>query len=406
MTGPGATGITLTLRLPGGREEVLSVQEDDLGSKVWSSLKTLAALHRFKLPDAASTPLRRPDGQELLLDEPLHAQGLRDGSRLILAEPPPPPRRSHEKVVVTSEDFVSQQEETGKRPSLTVPEPTTWPKEEREEEARRLKDLGNASLKEGRYADARDLYSSALKWLPPGESDSELAAALFANRSLAQVKLQRWEEARADCEQSLRLAPGSAKVHFRLGLAWQGLGDLGAAAANFRAALDKEPDDRAAKQALAAATKARPKSSEDSAPSREITRGLRWRLAHSQQGYQLPSLQEIWRDLGTGTSSSSQSLGVLATSALRHAWRRQRPVVDFYQRGIEAVMRAKGPDLHVVVLGVGSLAACKAVSDAQATVVEPSPFLAAAATELLDPLLRGFRCWLNPFKAPHGGPST
>ena len=26
--------------------------------QVWSSLKTLAALHRFKLPDAASTPLR------------------------------------------------------------------------------------------------------------------------------------------------------------------------------------------------------------------------------------------------------------------------------------------------------------------------------------------------------------
>ncbi|CAE7645019.1 unnamed protein product [Symbiodinium sp. CCMP2456] len=76
MTGPSSAGLTLTLRLPGNREEVLSVREDDLGSKVWSSLKTLAALHRFPAPDPALTPLRRPDGQELSLDQPLRCQGL------------------------------------------------------------------------------------------------------------------------------------------------------------------------------------------------------------------------------------------------------------------------------------------------------------------------------------------
>eukprot|EP00439_Symbiodinium_sp_Y106_P024286 s1851_g2.t5 len=392
MTGPSSAGLTLTLRLPGNREEVLSVREDDLGSKVWSSLKTLAALHRFPAPDPALTPLRRPDGQELSLDQPLRCQGLRDGSLLVLAELPPPPPRVHEKVVVTSAEFALQQEEDAPRPSLTVSEPSVWPKEVREDEARRLKEQANSGLKEGRFADARDLYSSALAWLPPAESDPDLAAALFANRALAQVKLQRWDDARADCEQSLRLAPGSAKVHFRLGLAWQNLGDPSAAAANFRAALDKEPDDRAAKQALVSATAAatKPKSSEDGLPtSKDVPKGLRWRLARCQEGYELPRLQQIWRDLGTDTASPSGiSAGSAAAAGLRHAWRLQRPLVDFYRCSLEAFGCSQKPGLHVVILGAGSLAASRALREAEVAtslaLVEPSPCLAAAADSLLD----------------------
>ena len=97
---PSDSGISLWLELPLGRKESISVRSSDLGSKVWSALQTLSAIHRFKLDGFQCL---RPDGHPLDFHERLSAQGLRDGSTLHVREQQK--LRKHETIVVNKEDF-------------------------------------------------------------------------------------------------------------------------------------------------------------------------------------------------------------------------------------------------------------------------------------------------------------
>ena len=378
-----AEGISLLLELPSGRTESISVRSSDLGSKVWSNLRTLSAIHRFKLDGFHCC---RPDGYPLDLHERLSAQGLRDGSKLQVREQQK--HRKHETVVVDKDDF--QGAGSGKTARSGI-EPHLWSREEREVKATALKQKANDILKEGGYPEAREIYSAALAWLPPEESDVELVAALFGNRALAHLKLERWEDAKADAEKSLQLLPGNSKVEYRWGMASQAMGDLAAAEQCFQRILVKDPGDRAVKHALVNVQAKVAKGAKRSPcpVEKETPKGMKWRLGMWQQGFKLPRLQHIWRDLHTATSASSScQLPTDHATALSQAWRHHAPLNQFFFNSLIEMEKA-GP-LRVVVLGTGSMAAVKASSDLlratairHAKVLEPSKMLANMAEEFL-----------------------
>ena len=357
------SGLSLVLDLRGLRESIF-VRSSDLGRKLWSNVQTLAKMHRIKLEN---TVCLRPDGNPLLLDERLSVQGLYDKATLRVCEVL---QRKHE--TVFEEDMSAEEvPEYGIKAYL-------WSKEEREAKAVELKEKANGLLKAAAFAEARDMYSVALAWLPPGESDMELVGALFANRSLVHIKLERWEDAQADAEQALQLVPSNLKAQFRLGLAAQHLGDLHKAAACFKTVLEKDPQDLAVQRALLAVQK-RGQTEKVAAKEevKETPLALKWRVDLWQQGYSLPRLQYVWRDL-----SNSDHLGAWA-----HAWRQQVPLEAFFREGIRGLIGSHGP-LCAVVLGTGSMAAAKALSGVgdvvKLTVLEPSKTLADMATDVLQ----------------------
>nr|XP_018906525.1 PREDICTED: hsp70-Hsp90 organizing protein 3-like [Bemisia tabaci] len=78
------------------------------------------------------------------------------------------------------------------------------------EEANNLKTLGNASIKEEKYAEAILHYSHAIKIDPNNYQ-------LYSNRSLAFLKMQQYYSAMEDAEQTIVLKPDWAKGYFRKG---------------------------------------------------------------------------------------------------------------------------------------------------------------------------------------------
>lgn len=378
------TGISLVLELPIGQESI-SVRSSDLGSKVWSALQTLSALHRFKLDGFQCL---RPDGHPLDVSEQLAAQGLRDGCKLQVREELK--FRKHETVVIDKEDL---KDVRNVKPERSGIEPHLWRREDREAKAMLLKQKANDILKEGGYPEAREIYSAALAWLPPEDSSQELVATLFGNRALTHLKLERWEDAKADAEKSLQLAPGNSKIEYRLGMAAQGLGDLSGAEQCFKTILDRDPEDRAVKQAFlnvqSKITKAREeiRSGRKQPVQKETPKGLKWRLNMWQQGYKLPRLQHVWRDLPSSPSTTGTlSLEKDHARALSHAWRHQAPLTEFFYKSLRQLQGAAG--LHIIILGTGSMAAvqacCRVCREGDTvTIVEPSATLIALAKEMM-----------------------
>ncbi|KZT00971.1 DnaJ-domain-containing protein [Laetiporus sulphureus 93-53] len=79
----------------------------------------------------------------------------------------------------------------------------------------RLKEEGNVAFKAGRLQEATERYSEALDRI--GEEDKEgnggqIRAILLSNRATTLVKLEQYEEALQDTEESLRLYPASFKA--------------------------------------------------------------------------------------------------------------------------------------------------------------------------------------------------
>ncbi|NXI44035.1 TTC31 protein, partial [Galbula dea] len=79
---------------------------------------------------------------------------------------------------------------------------------------------GNEAAQQGRYSEAVQAFTEAVK-LNPWEH------RLFGNRSYCYEKLGRYEEALRDAQESLRLQPGWPKGFFRKGKALRGLQVLG-----------------------------------------------------------------------------------------------------------------------------------------------------------------------------------
>ncbi|XP_058978568.1 protein unc-45 homolog B-like [Musca domestica] len=86
-------------------------------------------------------------------------------------------------------------------------------------EALTYKDKGNQAFKDGKYDEAIKLYTQAIK---KGEKHKELPI-FYKNRAQAYLKESKWEEALADCNESLKLAPKDPKALFRRAQAYEGL---------------------------------------------------------------------------------------------------------------------------------------------------------------------------------------
>ncbi|XP_054247429.1 tetratricopeptide repeat protein 31 [Indicator indicator] len=92
---------------------------------------------------------------------------------------------------------------------------------------------GNEAAQQGRYAEAVQVFTEAMR-LNPQEH------RLFGNRSYCYEKLQRYEEALRDAQESLRLQPGWPKGFFRKGKALRGLQRYAEAACTFEKLLHQD----------------------------------------------------------------------------------------------------------------------------------------------------------------------
>ncbi|XP_068425516.1 sperm-associated antigen 1-like [Clinocottus analis] len=120
-----------------------------------------------------------------------------------------------------------------------------------------LKQEGNDFVKKGQYQDALGRYSECLK-LKPEE------CAVYTNRALCYLKLERFAEAKQDCDAALRVEPANKKAFYRRALANKGLKDYLACSSDLQEVLQQDPNVQEAEKEL-----------------EEVTLLLRQSLAHA-----------------------------------------------------------------------------------------------------------------------------
>ena len=106
-----------------------------------------------------------------------------------------------------------------------------------------LKSKGNDELKAGRHLAAVELYSKALEIdaIDPAE-----AAAIHANRALANLKLGHNKECVADCDAAISREPRYGKAFYRRAQAREALEQLGDAFKDVHEVLRLEPANKEA----------------------------------------------------------------------------------------------------------------------------------------------------------------
>jgi tetratricopeptide (TPR) repeat protein len=80
---------------------------------------------------------------------------------------------------------------------------------QRESRAAFLKEIGNASYKEGNYANALEMYTSAIELCPT-------MALLWCNRSMCHAALGQWKESVSDAQSALKHDDKYEKAWYRL----------------------------------------------------------------------------------------------------------------------------------------------------------------------------------------------
>eukprot|EP01062_Namystynia_karyoxenos_P003360 TRINITY_DN111_c0_g1_i2.p1 TRINITY_DN111_c0_g1~~TRINITY_DN111_c0_g1_i2.p1 ORF type:complete len:509 (+),score=198.30 TRINITY_DN111_c0_g1_i2:97-1527(+) len=109
--------------------------------------------------------------------------------------------------------------------------------------AQELKEQGNAAFRKKDYAEAVELYSSAI------ELDAD-NYTLYSNRAAAFLHLLRHKEADADCDKVLELHPKCVKAHGRKAKASWLAGDLAEASRRYEEVLVLEPQNKDAREDL------------------------------------------------------------------------------------------------------------------------------------------------------------
>ena len=79
-----------------------------------------------------------------------------------------------------------------------------------------LKDEGNKLFKEGKYAEACEKYTEALKHDPNN-------SVIYSNRSVTHIKLKNYEHALSDSQECIKLNPQWSKGYYRKTVALEGL---------------------------------------------------------------------------------------------------------------------------------------------------------------------------------------
>ncbi|KAK9513230.1 hypothetical protein VZT92_026779 [Zoarces viviparus] len=106
-----------------------------------------------------------------------------------------------------------------------------------------LKQEGNEFVKKGQYQDALGKYTECLK-LKPEE------CAIYTNRALCYLKLERFAEAKQDCDAALRVEPTNKKAFYRRALANKGLKDYLACSSDLQEVLQQDPNVQEAEKEL------------------------------------------------------------------------------------------------------------------------------------------------------------
>eukprot|EP00906_Rhabdomonas_costata_P005292 RCo007952 len=129
--------------------------------------------------------------------------------------------------------------------------------------AAKLREEGNTSYREGKYAEAEQRYGQALERLAglpsaevPATSVLELCTLCLLNRAAARLKLGHWAAVVADCDGVLRAtsagnSPHTAKALFRRATAQLRLADFEAANADCQRLLELCPSDGEGSKLLA-----------------------------------------------------------------------------------------------------------------------------------------------------------
>ena len=108
------------------------------------------------------------------------------------------------------------------------------------------KEAGNAAYKAGRFLEAVDLYSQALRLC----SDESQRKMYYSNRAAAYQGQKMFIEARQDAEKCVALDPTWEKGWYRKGLAEEGLELYREAEVSFRKGVECAPRDAALNKAL------------------------------------------------------------------------------------------------------------------------------------------------------------
>lgn len=87
--------------------------------------------------------------------------------------------------------------------------------EQLQEEAERMKGLGNRHMSKQEYTRAYNAYSAALQLSPVGPSSH----VFLSNRAASLLSLKRYSAAAVDARRAVALAPTFGKAHARLGQA-------------------------------------------------------------------------------------------------------------------------------------------------------------------------------------------
>ncbi|KAK2844121.1 hypothetical protein Q5P01_010780 [Channa striata] len=106
-----------------------------------------------------------------------------------------------------------------------------------------LKQEGNDLVKKGQFQDAQGKYTECLR-LRPEE------CAIYTNRALCYLKLERFTEAKQDCDAALKLEPTNKKAFYRRALANKGLKDYLACSSDLQEVLQHDPNVQEAEKEL------------------------------------------------------------------------------------------------------------------------------------------------------------
>lgn len=123
-----------------------------------------------------------------------------------------------------------------------------------QEEARRrearfslLKKEGNDMVKKGCFQEAAEKYTQCLEIQPKD-------CSIFTNRAICFLRLNRFDEAKGDCDTALELEPKNKKAFYRRALAHKGLKDYLSASTDLQEVLQLDPKVREAEQELETVT--------------------------------------------------------------------------------------------------------------------------------------------------------
>ena len=100
--------------------------------------------------------------------------------------------------------------------------------------AEQYKNFGNEEFKKQNYQAAINHYSEAIELCPT-------EPAYFTNRAIAYLKIDKFDEAKGDCQQALNINPNFAKAYNRLSKCLIALGDLTAASISLQKSIELDP---------------------------------------------------------------------------------------------------------------------------------------------------------------------